>query len=64
MRAFQQEWERKSAFMKDSILFIGWTLKEVRAASATSTIKEYSKNNVCDIFLFLIFCDVPGFQGF
>ena len=46
MRSFQKEWERKTIFMKDSILFRGWTLKEVRAASATSTIKEFVNNKV------------------
>jgi len=46
MRSFQKEWERKTLFMKDCILFKEWTFKEIRGAGAASSIKEYQNNKV------------------
>jgi len=55
MRSFHKEWERKTHFMKDCILFKNWTFKEVKAAGATSSIKEFLNNKVIDL-LSSLFC--------
>ncbi|XP_066922927.1 uncharacterized protein [Clytia hemisphaerica] len=46
LHSLQEEWERKTSFMKECPLFGQWLPRELKAVGATATVCEFPENNV------------------
>ncbi|XP_066922928.1 uncharacterized protein [Clytia hemisphaerica] len=45
LHSLQEEWERKTSFMKECPLFGQWLPRELKAVGATATVCEFPENN-------------------